>query len=435
MLPKQRSLRVNFILKLTAATVVLELLFSALFYTYISYSVNAELRASILKQGHYLLSAYDDLEKALLDNQEIMQRTMKVKVRIAARPHEDFRSVHIRSYEHKGHHYLEAYFPYEFALQRYLILTADITKQKHVEKKVMRGIVFLNAFGMVAILVYAFVLSGMLVAPIRGVSQTLARMNEKALSPLDLAHMPEEFVPLGESINHLIARIQSFLNYKKELFVGTAHELKTPLAVIKTKSQVALLKRTKRIEDLESALRQTIQSVDNMNKIVGSILEFGRAEGAQFDAPQAMDAVAFVRTLCDEFALLAEPDNKRLKCRCGIQSQMLLLPPLLLRQILQNLLQNAIKFTPQGKQIKLTCFRKNHHLVIKVRDEGIGIDPTQDLFAPIKRSEESSGAGLGLFLVKSASDALHAKIKIQNRRDKKGAVATLILPIETGGFK
>jgi two-component system OmpR family sensor kinase len=415
--------------------VVLELFFSAVFYSYISFSVDAELKESILKQGHYLLGAYDDLEKALKEKRDILQQTLNVQVRIAPRPHEDFRAEHVRIYVRNGHYYLEAYFPYEFALQRYLILTADVTKQKRIENKVVRGIMLINAFGMIGILIYAFILSGMLVAPIRVFSRKLIRMNEKALSPLDLTGMPEEFVPLGESINHLIGRIQSFINYKKELFVGTAHELKTPLAVIKTKSQVTLLKRNRSQKDLEEALRQTIRSVDAMNEIVSAILEFGRAEGAQFDEPEAIDVVAFVRQMGDEFALLCEQEHKILHIHCPPTGQTLVLPPLLLRQIIQNLLQNAIKFTPEGKKISLHCYRKEDRFFIVVRDEGPGIDENEDLFAPFKRSQDSSGAGLGLFLVKSAADALRAEVTLRNRRDKKGAVATLILPIDEHEFK
>ncbi len=409
---------------------VLELFLSAIFYSYICYSVDTELKEAIVKQGRYLFATYDDVAKALEDKKDVLQRTMNVKVRIASLPSENFRSIHFRSFKENDRYYLEAYFPYEFALQRYLVLRADVTKQKRVQNKVTQGIILMNVFGMVGIILYAFFLSGMLVAPVRVFSMKLAKINERALAPLELKGMPEEFVPLGESINHLIQRIQSFLNYKKELFVGTAHELKTPLAVIKTKSQVTLMKRKHTEEDLLSALRQTIRSVDDMNRIVGSILEFGRAEGAQFEEAEKIDLIVFLQEICDEFSLLAEQEKKELICRFEPRSQMVMLPKLLLRQILQNLLQNALKFTPEGKKVKVFSYKKDHHFVIKVRDEGSGIDEAMDLFAPFKRSEKSSGAGLGLFLVKSASDALRAKITIQNRRDGKGTVATLILPLD-----
>lgn len=389
----------------------------------------------MIKQAKYLFATYDDVAEALTTKKELLRKVLKLQARIATLPHENFRSFHFKSYRKDGHNYLEAYFPYEFALQRYLVLTADVTKQKQVEKKVVRGILLMNLFGMGAILLYAFFLSGMLIAPLRVFSNKLAKMNEHALAPLDLKGIPEEFAPLGDSVNHLIHRIESFLRYKKELFVGTAHELKTPLAVMKTKSQVTLMKRKKSEEDLIAALDQNIRSIDDMNAIIGSILEFGRAEGAQFEKPERIDGVAFLQTMCEEFSLLAEQEDKTLSCRLNPEYLYLTLPPLLLKQITQNLLQNAIKFTPPGKKIKLFAFVKQDTFVIKIRDEGKGIDEEMDIFAPFKRTQDSSGAGLGLFLVKSAADALRAKITIKNRRDGKGAVATLILPLKGVSFK
>jgi two-component system OmpR family sensor kinase len=167
-----------------------------------------------------------------------------------------------------------------------------------------------------------------------------------------------------------------------------------------------------------------------MNKIVTSILAFGRAEGAQFEESEQIDLIVFLRGLCDEFALLAKQEGKHVKCKLSPAHQFRLLPPLLLRQIVQNLLQNAVKFTPEGKTVKLYSYRKDNRFFITVRDEGRGIDEQMDLFAPFKRTQDSSGAGLGLFLVKSATEALRGEISIKNRRDGRGAVATLILPLE-----
>ncbi len=429
MLPKQKSLRLNFLIKLTAATAVLEFFFSILFYSYIQYSVDNELKGFLVKQARYLFATYANVEKALIDKRDILKKTLKVHAQIASLPNEDFRAVHFRPFTQKGHRYLSAYFPYDFASQSYLVLTADVSKQKQVQNKVTRGIIAMNVFGMIGILVYAFFLSGMLIAPIRVFSRKIASMNESMLSPLDLKNVPEEFLPLGKSVNHLVGRIETFLTYKKELFVGTAHELKTPLAVMKTKSQVALLKRNVRTEDLIEALRQNIRSVDDMNHIVGSILAFGRAEGAQFEKPETIDVDAFLRTMCDEFSLLTAQEKKKLSCHLHSQVSCTL-PPLLLHQIIQNLLQNAIKFTPQGKKVVMSSYTHKGTLYIRVRDEGRGIEEGVDLFAPFKRSADSTGAGLGLFLVKSAAEALQAEIRINNRREGRGAVAIFSLPLK-----
>jgi len=100
----------------------------------------------------------------------------------------------------------------------------------------------------------------------------------------------------------------------------------------------------------------------------------------------------------------------------------------LLNQIIQNFLQNAIKFTPKDKSIKLRSSQDDVGLLIEVIDEGCGIDESVDLFAPFKRQGNKSGVGLGLFLAKSAADALGAKISIKNREDGiDGTVASLQL--------
>jgi len=409
-------------------TAVLEILFSVIFYGYINYSVDSELRTSMLKQARYLFGTYDDVAQAISDKNGILEKTMKLKARIASLPEQHYSSFHFHQFREGNKFYLEAYFPYEFAGQRYLVLRSDVTKQKHTEQKVVHGIVFVSAFGLVGILAYAFLLSNILVAPIRVFSHKIAKINENRLTSIDTRGIPEEFVPLGQSVNNLINRIDGFVNYKKELFVGTAHELKTPLAVIKTKSQVAIMKRNKTEADLIDALKQNIRTVDDMNKIVGSILEFGRAEGAQFEKPEELDLIEMLRQMCDEFGMLSAKQAKHLKCRLYPERYIAKIPVLLLRQIVQNLLQNAIKFTPEGGNITVSTYLKNKQMHIIVRDSGCGIDEQMDLFAPFRRSAHSSGAGLGLFLVKSAADALGADISIGNRSDAQGVVAKLILP-------
>jgi two-component system OmpR family sensor kinase len=100
----------------------------------------------------------------------------------------------------------------------------------------------------------------------------------------------------------------------------------------------------------------------------------------------------------------------------------------LLNQIIQNFVQNAIKFTPEEKTIAIRLEKSKETTTISVIDEGIGIDEKIDLFAPFKRVGNEQGAGLGLFLAKNAADAMGAKLSLENRKDgKSGCVAKLML--------
>jgi two-component system OmpR family sensor kinase len=265
----------------------------------------------------------------------------------------------------------------------------------------------------------------MLVSPVKTLSVKLSNMNENIISPIKVEELPLEFEPLGITINHLISRIQNFVKYQKELFIGTAHELKTPLAVIKLKNQVTLLKERSSKEYID-ALKVTNRTIDEMSIIVSNILNLGRQEGAQLDKPIEVDVIDILRKKADDFKLLAEHENKILEIDFQPNAFMATLQVSLLNQIVQNFLQNALKFTPVGKKVIIESFQDDIGLCINVIDEGCGIDESIDLFAPFKRVGDKSGVGLGLFLAKSAADAIGAKISLRNRTDGiSGTIATL----------
>jgi len=404
--------------------------FSYILFTYINYIVENELRDTLIKQANYLLANYDNLEEVIDRQQEVLKKTLNITATIQYEPTAAYKALHFKHFTKNNRHYLQAYIPHNFHRQSYLVLTLDITQRKRIQKQIFQGMILLNLFAMVMILLYASILSGMLLRPIKKLAAKLEKMNENILEPLDTEDLPTEFQPLAHSINSLVARIKNFLLYKKELFVGTAHELKTPLAVIKTRAQVALIKRNKDLHSLEEVLKDTVKTVDEMNRIVGSILQFGRAEGAQFEKPRTIDIIEFLKEKAEEYALLAREEGKPFHYRFHPKSLTLQIQPDLLTQIIQNLVQNALRHTPPGSPVQMTSFLKDDEFVIKVRDEGPGIDESVDLFAPFKRSKESPGAGLGLFLVKSAADSMGATVTLRNRRDgKSGAVATLTIPL------
>lgn len=165
-----------------------------------------------------------------------------------------------------------------------------------------------------------------------------------------------------------------------------------------------------------------------MNQMIGSILEIGRQEGAHFELPQTIDIVDFIRRKGEDFALLAKSEGKEVVMDLEPDSFVGCIQKTLLNQIVQNFLQNAIKFTPKGGKIILKTRPQNGDKIrLEVIDEGVGVDENIDLFAPFKRVGNAPGAGLGLFLAKSAADAMGAKISLENRKDgHSGAIATLV---------
>jgi two-component system OmpR family sensor kinase len=323
--------------------------------------------------------------------------------------------------------FLTLIYPFDLNNLSYLKITKEITPTKVLLDKILHYIFFINIIGFVLVIIYAVMLSKMLVSPLKILSSRLSNMNEHLIKQIKVRELPDEFEPLGVTINHLIARIQNFVKYQKELFIGTAHELKTPLAIIKLKNQVTLIKRRTPEEYIE-ALMVTNKTIDEMNIIVSNILNIGRQEGAQLDKPTTVDVIEVLKQKANDFKLLAENEGKTLNISFEPNGFMATLQVSLLNQIIQNFLQNALKFTPQDRSVTLKSSQDNVGLLIEVIDEGCGIDDSVDLFAPFKRQGNKSGVGLGLFLAKSAADALGAKIKVENRKDGvDGTIASLQL--------
>lgn len=311
----------------------------------------------------------------------------------------------------------------------YLVLEKETTLQSQIVEEIFIDIIIVNVTAILLVLFYALFLSRMLLIPIKILSHKLTNLDEKFLKEIDIKSLPDEFLPLGNSINRLISRIQTFVLYQKELFVGVAHELKTPLAVMKTKNEVTLLKPRESEKYIE-ALKSNNEAINGMNAMIGSVLEIGRQEGAQFEEPVNTDVIAFLKKLGKNYEVLAKGEEKNLALDLKPEIFNLNIQTSLLTHIVQNFVQNAIKFSPKNSTITISSKLEKSKFIIEVADEGVGIDESKDLFAPFKRYGNKGGAGLGLFLAKGAAQALGAEIYIKNREGANGAVASLVLNLK-----
>jgi len=323
--------------------------------------------------------------------------------------------------------YLTLFYPY--TQDDSIALTKETTQQSKLIDQILIDIIVVNATSILLVLFYALFLSRMLLVPIKILSKKMTNLNERFLQAISLEELPPEFKPLGKSLNRLIERIQTFVLYQKELFVGVAHELKTPLAVMKTKNEVTLIKPRESEKYIET-LKNNNEAIDQMNKMIGSILEIGRQEGAQFEEAVPTDVIEFLKQSANNFKILARGEGKDIATQFAPSSLKMTLQTTLLTHVIQNFVQNAIKFSPVGSVVTLRSFLNDGEFMIEVVDEGCGIDESKDLFAPFKRFGDKSGAGLGLFLAKGAAQALGGTVSIKNRTDgRSGAVSSLRLPI------
>ena len=421
-----QSIRAKLLIRLAIASAILILLFSTLLYSFIQKSLYEEVQEQLIKQASFIATTVTNTHPGEKIDSFYLKRTLDISVEVVQKPNH-INNVTFEKVLHNGKKYLVLYYPYNFTEQTFLKVTKDISSIDNILKKIYRTILFTNIVAFAFIILYALLLSTYITKYITNLTKKLSAMNENMLKPIKIRHLPEEFQPLGKSINILINRIQTFIKYQKELFIGIAHELKTPLAVMKLKNEVTLIKK-REPKEYEETIKLNIKTINEMNKMIENVLKIGRQESDQFEPPVQMDLIEYLKEKSDNYKLLAENEGKHLVIDLKPSHYYTTIQPTLLNHIIQNFVQNAIKFTEPGGTITLRSYPAPGGIKIEVIDEGPGINEQLDLFAPFKREGKKGGVGLGLFLAKGAADAMGATISIKNREDRKGAVATLFIP-------
>ncbi len=357
------------------------------------------------------------LLKELSNNEIIISKTLDLKEH----------PLDFKFYEEDGKEYVTLSQYYE-PKDLYYTIIRNITHETTLISNIYKMMIGLILIGIVFIYFYAEHLSKKLMSPLKKLTDKFKAMHENLLHKIDTKELPTEFISLAESINLLITKVKTSINYRKELYIGTAHELKTPLAVMRLKNQVTLMKY-KKYDKIRETLEQNIESIDTLNAMIHNLLEFGRAEGAQFEAPQRLNLITLMMKKCEEYELLAHSQDRNFIYHFDIPHFRINVQPLLFMQIFQNFVQNALKFTPKGGLVSLSCRMDLNNFIIEIKDEGEGIDESKDYFAPFQRSLDSTGAGLGLFLAQNAAESMGVNISLKNRQDRQGAIASIAFPL------
>lgn len=418
----QKNLKNKFIFQLVVASTMLILIFSVMLFHYMKITIFENSAQMLMREAKTIANNYNTRSKL----QKYLLEFNKENIKITISEEKVFKPTYSKIENDSGLLLVLKYPIYDATI----ILETDITIYNEIIKQILIDIIIINATMIFLILFYAIFLSRTLLIPIKILSKRLSNLNERVLQHIEEDKVPAEFYPLAISINRLIDRIQTFILYQKELFIGIAHELKTPLAVMKTKNEVTLIKERDSQKYIE-ALKSNNEAINSMNKMINSILEIGRQESAQFEEVVKKDIISYIENIANNFRILAHSEQKNIILNLSPQKLYMGIQPTLFLHVIQNFVQNAIKFSPENSTITIKSRIIDDKFIVDVIDEGAGIKEDIDLFAPFKRFGNKGGAGLGLFLAKGAAQAMNANIAIKNRNDGiSGAVATITIPIK-----
>ncbi|GAB4396194.1 MAG: quorum sensing histidine kinase QseC [Rhodoferax sp.] len=263
--------------------------------------------------------------------------------------------------------------------------------------------------------------------PLRALSQVLEQRRAQDLAPLEMPTMPSEIAPVVQSINTLLARIDKLLQSERRFTADAAHELRTPIAAIRTQAQVALAAQDDQATRAR-ALQQTLAGCDRATHLVTQLLTLARLEASVTGAGlPVLDLSALSQQVAAEVALTALDQEQDLMLEapqpCWIQADATLAGVLV-----RNLLDNALRYSPTGAQVLLRVYAEDERTVLTVDDSGPGLTPEQmarlgERFYRVPGSEKS-GSGLGWSIVRRIAAVFDAEIEV--RRSNLGGLGVQV---------
>ncbi len=254
--------------------------------------------------------------------------------------------------------------------------------------------------------------------PVDKIAASAQRISSQNLSErLPVARTGDELERLSIALNHMVQRLDEAFQYSRRFMADASHELRTPLTVLRGELE-SVIQEPALAPEWRERLGSALEEVERLAGIVEGLFAISRLDAGEAAAEWVkLDLARLAAATADQMSLLAEDKNIQVTCAAaepvwveGDQAR--------LKQVVVNLLDNAIKYTLQGGAVALSVSALDSKAVLEVADNGIGIPAEAlprvfDRFFRVDkaRSRELGGAGLGLSIVKSICTAHHGRIE------------------------
>jgi len=278
-------------------------------------------------------------------------------------------------------------------------------------------------------------LAGRALRPVEAITQAAERIAGGDLTQrLSVSTAQDEIGRLAGTFNAMIGRLEASFQQVRQFTSDASHELRTPLTVLKGETELAL-RRPRSADDYRLVLESSLEEVDRMSRIVDELLFLSRADLGEIkmeSRPVRLDH------LFDDLKRQAEVlgHEQAVHIVTGPSEPVTIAgDDMRLRELLLNLLDNAIKYSPRGGRVEMNLVKQNGAARLSISDHGIGMSREEqahifDRFyrTDAARAHTKKGTGLGLAICKWIVDAHHGTIDVQSEPGK-GSVFTVILPL------
>lgn len=266
--------------------------------------------------------------------------------------------------------------------------------------------------------------------PLNAMAGAVRARTPKSLAPLPDAGMPEEIQPLAASLNDLLRRLERTLSAQRRFVGDAAHELRTPLTALRLQAQLA--ERAANPEERAAAFAALKAGLTRSAHLVEQLLTLAREEPEAAERRFApVDLAALAREVIAEHMVLA--DARRIDLGMNSADPVTLEADREgLRVLLRNLVDNAVRYTPEGGTVDVAVGAESGTPVMEVADSGPGIPAAERerVFDRFYRAsgQDLPGSGLGLAIVKSVADRHGATIELSDGPGRRGLSVRVVFP-------
>ena len=316
-------------------------------------------------------------------------------------------------------------------------LTLQLAQDRTHDKKFAARYAFLLA-GIVGCAVVtcagvAFLVTRRVLRPLRNLGQSINRTGATRLRervPVD--GWPEELQPLAVGYNRMLARLEDSFTRLSQFSADLAHELRTPIAILRGEAE-GVLTKPRTGDQYREVIESSLEELQRLSAMIDNLLFLARAETIGSVQLSFFDGRATIEKIREFYELVAQEQGIAIEC---VGEGMIYAEPNLFRRALINLLTNSLRFTPSGGTITVSLQHRNGASEVSVADTGCGIPSEHvpnvfDRFYRANAARNATGTGLGLSIVKSIMQTHDGTVTVQSNL-RQGTMVTISFPDPKG---
>jgi len=305
-----------------------------------------------------------------------------------------------------------------FARKALVQVAETLDKRALLANEIIKGVILPQFIILPIILALVWFALSRGLSPLAELQERIRARPSDDLSPIDSRQVPEEISPLVGSLNDMLGRLSQTIDMQKRFIADAAHQMKTPLAGMRMQSELAL--RQLDPDEIHRSLEQLAKSSESATRLVNQLLALARAENQPHAglAFEEIDLAALARGVVQDWVQASFAHRIDLGYEAQDDKVTIAANALMLRELLSNLIDNALRYTPAGGSVTVRVRRDGDAALLEVEDTGPGIATHEraHVFERFYRilGSNTPGSGLGLAIVREIAQQHGAEVDIFN---------------------